>query len=181
MDVTHTHDSTADNIHRLRRVRVGAMSAAIDERLAPVIEECWRNGFKTSASCQDVGESLADLAEELPHMSGYVEARTARAMIEFAVDDGLRFLDAVANAGPRDDFYVRMSHWTAPGAWTHEAIALDVGTMCDERRPSCFQLLVLLVQFPASDIPEVLRRLRNHRAGRIVPPAPVDWTTVERR
>jgi hypothetical protein len=27
----------------------------------------------------------------------------------------------------------------------------------------------------------IIRRLRNHRAGRIVAPAPVDWASVERR
>jgi hypothetical protein len=30
------------------------------------------------------------------------------------------------------------------------------------------------------DIPEITRRLTEHAAGRLIPPAPTDWSTVGR-
>jgi hypothetical protein len=36
------------------------------------------------------------------------------------------------------------------------------------------------VCFPRYDVAEIVRRLDGHLAGRVVPPAPVDWSTVGR-
>ncbi|GED88449.1 hypothetical protein [Streptomyces sp. 6-11-2] len=49
-----------------------------------------------------------------------------------------------------------------------------------EDLPSQFRLQLLQVRLPASDLPELTRRLRDHAAGRSVPPAPADWSTVGR-
>ncbi|MGW3285179.1 hypothetical protein ACWDR3_11105 [Streptomyces sp. NPDC001002] len=38
----------------------------------------------------------------------------------------------------------------------------------------------MLIDFPASDLPEPTRRLHEHVAGRSVPPTPADWSTVGR-
>ena len=56
-----------------------------------------------------------------------------------------------------------MTHWAAPDAW-------DVK----------IRLQLLQVSFPDYDLPELTRRLREHAAGRSVPPAPADWSTVGR-
>ena len=94
------------NVHPVRTVRVGDRSADIDEMLAPLVEALWRNGFQTFTSCQDAGESNADWVDLLPHMAAYVESRKGWAFIDLPMQDGLRFLTAVAQAGPRDAFYV---------------------------------------------------------------------------
>ncbi|MEV6848946.1 hypothetical protein [Actinoplanes sp. NPDC051411] len=47
-------------------------------------------------------------------MAPVVAAMRGRAYIDFPVDDGLAFLTALAQAGPRDAFYLRMTHWAAP-------------------------------------------------------------------
>ncbi|WP_328792918.1 MULTISPECIES: hypothetical protein [unclassified Streptomyces] len=96
-------------------------------------------------------------------------------LIDFPVDGGLSFLSAVANAGPRDAFYVRMTHWAAP-----DAIKPMDAAMFQGDQPSDFALRPLQVSFPAYDLPELTWRLREHIAGRTVPPAPADWSTVGR-
>ena len=72
-----------------------------------------------------------------------------------------------------------MTHWAAPDAWERNATAMDAA-LRDEGQPSDFSLGMLQVVFPAYDIPEIVRRLHNHMAGRVVVPAPADWTTVGR-
>lgn len=155
------------------------MCAEIDEQLAPVVEALWRNGFRTLTSCQDAGESNADWVELLPHMAAYVESRRGWAFIDFPVDDGLAFLTAIAKAGPRDAFYVRMTHWAAPDAWDVSVRPFDVA-MLDETRESDFALRLLQVCFPVDDLAEILRRLERYEAGDLVAAAPADWTTVGR-
>jgi hypothetical protein len=171
--------TSAGNVHPVWHITVGNLSADIDEKIAPIIETCWRSGFRTLTSCQDAGESNANWVELLPHMSAYVESHKGWAFIDFPIDSGLAFLSAVANAGPRDAFYVRMTHWAAPDAWERRSAAMDAA-MHDESQPSNFQLSMLQVCLPGYDIPELHRRLLNHLAGRTVPPAPADWTTVSR-
>ncbi|WP_189697774.1 hypothetical protein [Streptomyces chromofuscus] len=53
--------------------------------------------------------------------------------------------------------------------------------MFQEDLPSRFRLQLLQVSFPAFDLPELTRRLRDHAAGRSEPPATADWSTVGRR
>ncbi|WP_327388927.1 hypothetical protein [Streptomyces sp. NBC_01207] len=108
-----------------------------------------------------------------------MESRRGWMLIDFPVDSGLSFLSAVANAGARDAFYVRMTHWAAPDAWDVKIKPMDAA-MFQGDQPSDFALRPLQVSFPAYDLPELTRRLREHIAGRTVPPAPADWSTVGR-
>ena len=167
------------NVHPLTTVRVGSMAAQIDQLLAPVIEATWRNGIQTLTSCQDAGESNADWVAKLPHMAGYVATRKRWAFVDFTVEQGLAFLDAVAGAGARDAFYVRMVHWAAPDAWRVDVKPYDAA-MFDETVPSRFGLRLMQVMFPQYDIAEIVRRLNDHAAGQVVPPAPTDWSSVGR-
>ena len=155
------------------------MCAEIDEALAPVVEALWRNGFETLTCCQDAGESNAGWVDRLPHMSAYVESRRGWAYIDFPIDSGLAFLTAIAKAGPRDAFYVRMTHWAAPDSWDVSIRPFDVA-MLDETRASAFGLRLLQVCFPVYDLAEILQRLARYEAGELVEVGPIDWTTVGR-
>ncbi|GAA0468021.1 hypothetical protein Ade02nite_78810 [Paractinoplanes deccanensis] len=167
------------NVHPTVTVRVGDRSAEIDELIAPLISALWRTGFTTLTSCQDAGESNASWAEKLPHMITYVESRKGWAFVDFPIQDGLRFLTALAQAGPRDAFYVRTTHWAAPQAWQVTVKPMDLA-MFDETMPSSFALRLLQVCFPATDLPEIENRLNRWSAGELVPPAPTDWASVGR-
>jgi len=167
------------NVHPVRSVRVGDRCADIDQMLAPLVEALWRNGFETLTCCQDAGESNADWVDLLPHMAEYVRRRKGWAFIDFPIGDGLGFLTAIAQAGPRDAFYVRMTHWAAPDAWDVNIKPMDAA-MFDEAMPSNFTVRLLQVCFPGSDLPEILRRLERYEAGELVAPAPTDWTSVGR-
>ncbi|PGH47188.1 hypothetical protein [Streptomyces sp. Ru87] len=72
-----------------------------------------------------------------------------------------------------------MTHWAAPDAWDVTVKPMDVA-MFQKELPSQFRLQLLQVGLPAYDLPELTRRLREHAAGRSVPPAPADWRTVGR-
>jgi hypothetical protein len=52
--------------------------------------------------------------------------------------------------------------------------------MRDEQAESDFSLRLMQIMFPQYDIPEIARRLTEHAAGRLVPPAPTGWSTVGR-
>ncbi|GAB2827637.1 hypothetical protein GCM10027073_65770 [Streptomyces chlorus] len=112
-------------------------------------------------------------------MAEWVKSRHGWMLIDFPVDSGLAFLSAVANSGPRNAFYVRMTHWAAPDAWAVEVKPMDAA-MFHEELPSRFRPQLLQVSFPAYDLPELTRRLREHAAGRSTPPALTDWSTVGR-
>ncbi|MFJ8043900.1 hypothetical protein ACIRBX_25700 [Kitasatospora sp. NPDC096147] len=168
-----------EGTHPTVPVRVGHHQAQIDELLAPAIEACWRSGFETFTCCQDLGESNAGWTEKLPHMAAYVDSRRGWMLIDFPIDSGLAFLSAVANSGPRDAFYVRMTHWAAPDAWDVRIKPMDAA-MFREESASQFGLRLLQVSFPAYDLPELTRRLGEYAAGRLVEPGPVDWSTVGR-
>ncbi|MEU2060955.1 hypothetical protein [Streptomyces sp. NPDC013455] len=168
-----------EGTHPTVPVRVGDRHAQIDERLAPTIQAIWECGLDTFTCCQDLAESNASWPEKLPHMAQWVESHRGWMLIDFPVDSGLAFLSAVANAGPRDAFYVRMTHWAAPDAWKVTIKPMDAA-MFRADQPSDFGLRLLQVSFPGYDLPELTRRLREHAAGRTVPPAPADWSTVGR-
>ncbi|WP_367318388.1 hypothetical protein [Streptomyces sp. HUAS ZL42] len=168
-----------EGTHPTVLVRVGGRQAQIDEQLAPAIQAIWECGLDTFTCCQDLAESNADWPQKLPHMAEWVESRRGWMLIDFPVDSGLAFLAAVANAGPRDAFYVRMTHWAAPDAWDVTIKPMDAAMFKDDQ-PSRFRLQLLQVSFPAADLPELTRRLRDHAAGRSVPPAPADWSSVGR-
>ncbi|OLE23828.1 MAG: hypothetical protein AUG44_21080 [Actinobacteria bacterium 13_1_20CM_3_71_11] len=171
--------TSTNNVHPVRRVTVGDKSADIDEELAPIIEMIWAVGLQTWTCCQDAGESNASWADRLPHMGPVVAAQLGRAYIDFPIDDGLRFLTMLAQAGPRDDFYLRMTHWAAPDSWDVSARPLDVA-LFDEQRESDFTLRLLLVRFPSYDRAEILRRLTNYRAGKRVSPSLIDRSSIGR-
>jgi hypothetical protein len=166
-----------DNLHPVRRVTVGELSADIDEELAPIIESIWRIGLNTWTCCQNQGESNASWGQQLPHMKPIVESQLGWAYIDFPINDGLAFLNALAKSGPRDAFYLRMAHWAAPDSWDVSARPMDSATF-DEKLTSRFDLRLLLVRFPSYDRAEILRRLTEFEAGRLVPPGPVDRSSM---
>ena len=167
----------SENLHPVRRVSVGDLSADIDQELAPIIEVVWRLGLTTWTSCQNAGESNADWPDQLPHMAPVIAAQLGWAYIDFPVDDGLAFLTMLAQAGPRDAFYLRMTHWAAPDSWHVSARPMDQATF-DAVRESQFGLRLLLVRFPSYDRAEILHRLTAYEAGRLTPPAPIDRSSM---
>lgn len=167
----------SDDTHPTRTVTVGEASAEIDVLLVPLIEVTWRLGFETFTCCQDAGESNVSWIENLPHMADYVARRRGWAFVDFPVHAGLRFLDAVAKGGPRDAFYLRMTHWAAPGAWDVDVKPMDTA-LFDDSRPSSFQIRLLQVCFPRTDLPELVRRLERYEAGDLTAPAPIDRSSL---
>lgn len=155
----------------------------VDEGLAPLIREMWIAGVRTVDCCEDVAESLAELAVHLPHLldrkSGHAQIGLASAL------DVCVFFEALANVGPRDDFYVRMVHWAAPDAWELGVAVCDVAVEDaaeDEVTPgvSVFEMVAsVALSFPCGDIPEMLRRMCDHNAGRRAPPGEVDFSSIE--
>jgi hypothetical protein len=114
-----------ENLHPTRTVKVGELSADIDEELAPIVEVIWRLGLTTWTSCQNAGESNAGWPKQLPHMAPIIAAQVGWAYVDFPIDDGLAFLTALAQAGPRDAFYLgmrtgphRIRGTCRPGRWT---------------------------------------------------------------
>jgi hypothetical protein len=167
----------SENLHTVRRVSVGNVNADIDEELAPIVEVVWRLGMTTWTCCQNGGESNADWPERLPHMAPIVAAQVGWAYIDFPIEDGLAFLTALAQAGPRDAFYLRMTHWAAPDSWHVSARPMDRATF-DQLSESRFELRLLLVRFPSYDRAEILRRLISYEAGRLTPPGPIDRSSM---
>jgi hypothetical protein len=167
----------SENLHPVRKVTVGDRSADIDEELAPIIEVVWRLGLTTWTCCQNAGESNADWPETLPHMAPIVAAQRGWAYIDFPVDDGLTFLTALAQAGPRDAFYLRMTHWAAPDSWEVSARPLD-RAMFDQQQESRFALRLLLIRFPSYDRAEILRRLTAYEARELTAPGPIDRSSM---
>jgi hypothetical protein len=154
------------------------MSADIDEELAPIVEAIWRCGWRTWTCCQDAGESNAGWPEKLPHMAPVIAAQLGWSYIDFPINDGLAFLTALAQAGPRDAFYLRMTHWAAPNSWDVNARPMD-GAMFDQSSESQFALRLVLVLFPHDDRPEILRRLTAFEAGQLTAPGPIDRSSME--
>lgn len=170
----------SENLHPVRRVTVGALSADIDEDLAEIIEVIWRLRLTTWTCCQNAGESNADWPKQLPHMAPVIAAQVGWSYIDFPIDDGLAFLTALAQAGPRDAFYLRMAHWAAPDSWDVSARPMDRATF-DQTRESQFDLRLLLVRFPNYDRAEILRRLTAYEAGQLTPPGPIDRSSMTAR
>jgi hypothetical protein len=113
-------------------------------------------------------------------MAPIAAAQLGWAYIDFPVQDGLAFLTALAQAGPRDAFYLRMAHWAAPDSWDVSASPMDVAIL-NESLPSNFQQdLPLVVRFPSYDRAEVRRRLLEFEAGRVIRPGPIDRLSVGR-
>jgi len=171
--------------HRATVVSHGDLSAEVDLELAPLILEIWRAGIGTIHSCQDVGENVAELAGRLPHLGEMVRRETGRASIGFPDTHALlALLDALANSGPRDQFYERLVHWASPGAWQLVLATQDRGlqeggnlaadgTPRSRLAPASFQ-----VRFPRSDIGEMTGRMRRHNRGDEVALGRPTWAAI---
>lgn len=179
--------------HPATVVQHGDLVAEVDLDLAPLVVEIWRAGIGTIHSCQDVGENLAELATRLPHVAEIARRELGRASIGFSgVEPLLGFLDAVANAGPRDGFYERMAHWASPDAWQLVLGLQDLGLACDnddddpgERglAPDGVPLSQLSagsfqVRFPRSDLAEMTERMRRHNRGEAVALGRPTWAAI---
>lgn len=148
----------------------GDLAAEVDVELAPLVLETWRAGIATIHSCQDVGENVAGLLAELPHLGELVRRETGRASIGFPTPEALvAFLDAVANAGPRDELYERMVHWATSDAWQLVVAVQDrglaggaAGTAADRTPRTSFEPVSFQVRFPRTDVAEVTERMRRH-------------------
>jgi hypothetical protein len=151
----------------VRRVSVGGVSTDIDKELSPIIEAIWRIGLQTWTCCQNAGESNAGCAEQLPNMAPVVAAQLGWAYIVFPVDDGLAFLTALAKAGPRDGFYLQMTHWAAPDSWDVSAAA---NGRCHVRPTAGVELCVAAVLGPVPQLrpdrdPAPAHQLRSRSPG----------------
>ncbi len=172
--------------HPATTVSHGDRVAEVDLELAPLVLEVWRAGIDTIHSCQDVGENVAGLAVHLPHLADVVRRETGRASIGFPDGAALvAFLEALANAGPRDLFYERMVHWASPEAWElvlglqdrglrdgGPEAAVD-GTPLSRLTPASFQ-----VRFPRTDTPGIVERLRRHNRGEGVALGRPTWAAI---
>jgi len=161
------------------------MTAEVDVELAPLVLEIWRAGIGTIHSCQDVGENVAGLAERLPHLAVVVERERGRASIGFPDSpSALAFLEALANAGPREALYERMVHWASPGAWQLVLAVQDEGLKTGEDEPpdgtprSRLAAASFQVRFPRSDVGEVLERIRRHNRGDEVARGHPTWAAI---
>lgn len=175
--------------HPTTTVSHGELVAEVDLELAPLVLETWTAGIGTIHSCQDVGEDLAQLVGRLPHLADVARRETGRASIGFAgVGQLLAFLDALANAGRRDELYERMVHFAAPEAWQLVIGLLDEGlreegggdgewaadgTPCSRLVAASFQ-----VRFPRHDITQVTERMRRHNRGEAVALGRPAWASI---
>ena len=163
--------------HPAVTVTHGELAAEVDVELAPLVLEVWKAGITTIHSCQDVGENVASLTGQLPHLDDLVRREAGRASIGFPTQEALvAFLDAAANAGGRDELYERMVHWASPGAW-QLVVAVqdrglaggDAGTAVDGTPRSRLEPASFQVRFPRTDVAEVIERMRRHNRGEAVP------------
>jgi len=178
-----------ERTHPAMTVSHGDLAAEVDIELAPLILETWRAGIATIHSCQDMGENVADLAARLPHLDDFVRRESGRANIGFAGSGSLEaFLDALANAGPRDAFYERMVHWAAPGAWQLVVAVRDQGLRADEEEIggpapdgtplSRLEAVSFQVRFPRADVDEMTERMRRRNRGEVVALGRPTWATI---
>ena len=177
--------------HRAAVVEHGELCAEVDLELGPLVLEIWRAGIPTIHSCQDVGENLAELAARLPHVGEIARREAGRASIGFpGKEPMLAFLDALANAGRRDEFYERMAHWASPDAWQLVVGLVDLGLKHEgddpgdqeptpDRTPlSEFAAVSFQVRFPRSDIGEMTERMRRHNRGEAVALGRPTWAAI---
>jgi hypothetical protein len=173
------------NFHPQLRIRCGNFDDLVDKELAPLILDLWQADLVTLSCCQDAGESLHDLPERLPHMAAWVAFNQGRAYIDFRyLAHVCAFLTIVANGGPRDELYERITNWRAPGAWTVLGVQFDLGDESDEDlakdgdRLSYFDFLGWQVKFPRTDIPAITKRFRRFRPqGRVEVDVPT-WQSI---
>ena len=177
--------------HPAKVVVHGGMVAEVDLELAPLVLEIWQAGIETIHSCQDVGENIGGLAAQLPHLAETARRELGRASIGFPGSEPLLvFLEALANAGPRDLFYERMAHWASPDAWQLVLGIQDLALERDEGDPgaqalapdgtprSRFGVASFQVRFPRGDAAEMTERMRRHNRGDAVPLGRPTWAAI---
>ncbi len=172
--------------HPATVVSAGGWTAEVDVELASLIAEVWRAGIETIHSCQDVGENIAGLVGDLPHLEPVAQREAGRASIGFADVAGLvAFHDVLANSGRRDDFYERILHWASPHAWQCVIGLQDLGLVDDEGAasggctpPSRLVAASFQVRFPRSDIEEVTERFGRHNRGDDVVLGRPSWSAI---
>lgn len=154
----------------------------IDEMLVDLIQEVWRAGIETVSCCEDAEDISELLHTAFPHLAARGGYLANRCYVAFPSDrEAATFLSAIADAGPRDEFYVRMVHWAAPGAW-HKSLSFDDMGMSDDEvieHASDFVPSMVQVLFPRADVPEVVARLQRHDAGAPPTLGEIDWRSVE--
>lgn len=150
--------------------------------MADLLTEVWRAGIETVSCCEDAGDASEVLISAFPHLTDRQDYLTGRCYVDFPGDaEAANFLNAVADAGSRDAFYVRMVHWAAPGAW-FTTLSFDDKAMGDDdtiEQSSDFVPSLVQTAFPQTDIPEIVARLRRHNAGSPPVLGDVDWRSVE--
>jgi hypothetical protein len=101
------------------------------------------------------------MLRDRPHLQAWVAWRRGYANIDLPIPDGMAALAAVADNGPRDDFYERMIDWTTAGAWSASIPVLDLNCgAVGGRARSEFTAFGMQIIFPRGDIAEFTRRLQ---------------------
>jgi hypothetical protein len=147
--------------HKTVTVRVGPWEAAMDELIAPLIEELWKAGIETTNSCQ----------ENQPGITWIAFATAA---------DAVEFLNIVAEYEEElDILYNRMCHdWDRESAplsapyWEYEVHPVDLA-LCrvldpveeaiDEWHTGCPDFgFTLSIRFPLCDLPVLTARMQHY-------------------
>lgn len=145
--------------HPQRRVIVNGHGAMVDADLAELLRETWRAGIETVSSCQDAGETTADLVARYPHIAAYREARRGWSYVDFAAEgDVTDFFTRVVAGGPSAELRHRMRHWLAEGHW-HTSVSIAE----QYHDPSLFFAFMYQLSFPHSDIDEITACLKRGR------------------
>ena len=141
--------------HPTRPVRLNGREAPIDVELIPLIEELWKLGIETSASCQGSGSSEGD-DEEDRESWGYIQFPD--------VEDFRRFLDLFANTELSSRRFKSDEGYRRSTSLTWECfIGVKRNGAGDTNTASDLVKVVARVGFPTSDIPsmtEIVRRVR---------------------
>lgn len=155
----------------------------IDVALVELMALIWEIGAVTRWSCQNHGEAMAIDPWDTGHLAAVRQHYLGWAVIDFDTPNDLTvFLDAAARGGERDEYYLRMVHWAAPGAWRIGARVTDLAIAADDRGegpvPAQFAVTTGRVYFPRFDIPETAARLNHWLDGYEQTPRSIDWDKI---
>ena len=152
-------------MHAKQRVVCGEWAADIDIGIAPFVLELWRAGIETHNSCQDIGEMLLADPDDCAVDTGLI----GRATVALSFPGDLFTLYALlADHGPLDDFYERMTNPWALGGWEHWLGVIDDRLdHGDMSMPASFSPFGVEMTLPTTDIAEATRRLRSANAARM--------------
>ena len=163
--------------HKTVSVNIGEMMADIDIKIAPLIEEIWKADFHTFNSCQD----------NQPYWKP--ASQTGVIWIEFDLDDGLQFLNIIADeySDDYDSLYNRIRHgwetedknsidwefainlvdWSIESRYEGEnGEPGDIYCIETPTGPPNF-IPFLSVLFPKEDLPLVEERMRQYNINRL--------------